>query len=329
MNTQQQVIAKIMDQSQAALRGSEDEYLDQLQAAYQAAQDAIAARIVSRFGAAGSWTLDDVKAQKFDAQLLTHIDETIGKLNQKTNLLLENGMADQYLQAQQWSSYMLDQVTPDTINPKVTILTDTAIRTLVNERFQGAMFSERIGLITDGMAQDIKDGLLQSMISGETMGQAADRVDAVIGDGSTWANRAEMIARTEIMRAQNLGRSATYEQNADLMDGTEWVATGDDRVCPSCGGRDGKTDEEIQAGIEDDEFDGSIDTPLHPNCRCTKAPKLKSWRDLGVDMPEDWADDARGYRDEDTGKWRIAPVQNFDDWRQDKLPYLEQGGGGE
>jgi hypothetical protein len=50
------------------------------------------------------------------------------------------------------------------------------------------------------------------------------------------------------------------------------------------------------------------------NCRCTKAPKLKSWSNLiGLDMPEELSDDARGIRNPE-GKWEIAPVEKFDAW---------------
>ena len=130
-----------------------------------------------------------------------------------------------------------------------------------------------------------------------------------------------MIARTEIMRASNLGAWDMFQnQNADIMqDEPEWFATADDRLCPWCLGRDGKTPTEIKklhlrARGKGDPWQGSATMPLHPRCRCRWLPRLKSWKDLGIDIPEEAEDDARSMRDE-AGKWVTAPVQTFDAWK--------------
>lgn len=315
-NTQVKVIAKITEQSRRALRNLEEQNISALQEAYKKAQVEIAGRISALIGK-GPWNTDDVKAMRFDTALNDSINQIIADLGNKTNSIIEDGMTEQYKESHAWSAYTLDQSTPGNIHPNANILPEANIRALVNEPFQGAMFSDRIGLITDGMAQDIKDGLLQSLINGESMADAAVRVDDIIGDTSTWANRAEMIARTEIMRAQNLGRDYVYDQNSDVVEGTEWISTSDGRLCEWCERRDGMSDEEIRnTESGDDPFGNSTEQPSHPNCRCTKAPKMKSWSDLGIDMPEEWDDTTRGYRDEETGKWKIEPLQDFSAWRQ-------------
>jgi len=65
-----------------------------------------------------------------------------------------------------------------------------------------------------------------------------------------------------------------------------------------------------------DPFGTSAAMPLHPRCRCTSLPRLKTWKDLlGLDMPEGFDDGARGVRDAD-GNWVTAKVEDFEDWRQ-------------
>ena len=84
--------------------------------------------------------------------------------------------------------------------------------------------------------------------------------------------RAELIARTEIMRAVSLGQQEAWQQNKDdgLLDSRfirEWVTAKDERTCPLCRPMNGET-----APIEG-EFDtpvGSVMYPsmIHPQCRC-------------------------------------------------------------
>jgi SPP1 gp7 family putative phage head morphogenesis protein len=79
--------------------------------------------------------------------------------------------------------------------------------------------------------------------------------------------RAERIARTEIMDALNAGQQAAWEQAQaeGLLSANatkEWIVTPDDLLCPECEPMEG------QRVPLDEEFpDG--DPPLHPSCRCT------------------------------------------------------------
>lgn len=95
------------------------------------------------------------------------------------------------------------------------------------------------------------------------------KIDAAAEKYSTrlLKDRAESIARTEIMDALNAGQQAAWEQaqaegllspNATK----EWIVTPDDLLCPECGAMDGK-----RVPLDEDFEDG--DPPLHPNCRCT------------------------------------------------------------
>lgn len=82
--------------------------------------------------------------------------------------------------------------------------------------------------------------------------------------------RAEAIARTESIRASNMGQRAAWAQavRQGLLpkdQEREWEVSGDDRTCPECLALDGK-----RAGL-DEEFEPDVMDPPdpHPTCRCS------------------------------------------------------------
>ena len=96
----------------------------------------------------------------------------------------------------------------------------------------------------------------------------ADQIEEIVDD----KQRAETIARTEVMKAANEGQLSAWTQAEEegLLTGNEqkeWITTPDDRLCPICEPMDGVTvplDEDFD--VDGDQIDGP---PAHPNCRCT------------------------------------------------------------
>jgi hypothetical protein len=116
--------------------------------------------------------------------------------------------------------------------------------------------------ISDTTEQAIKDAVAQALESGD---DPADAIEAAVGD----ADRADLIARTEVMTAANEGQRQAWDQatEAGLLTGDEqavWIATED--ACPECEALDGET-RSLDGEYPDDGGDGP---PLHPNCRCTE-----------------------------------------------------------
>lgn len=93
--------------------------------------------------------------------------------------------------------------------------------------------------------------------------ELADRIEET---GAFSDARAEMIARTEIIRANNLGHMAAYH-NAGI-EQKAWSTAQDETTCPICTGN------QDQGAIPiDDEFEsGDQAAPAHPNCRCVIVP---------------------------------------------------------
>lgn len=329
--TQLQVINAAYEKAMLILRRKEDGDVIGLMDTYRRAQVEILMKIDQQI-MAGNWDLASMQQTDRLQGMLNSINQTLTKLRSEINGGIEDSAVKQFAGAYQNSVYAMDQATPDNIEIEYSPPPTDAVKILVNTPYKGAMFSQRIGIITDAMASDLRDELMQSLIQGEGMEDAARRVRDVIGiadldNPQGFAARARTIARTEIMRAQNLARDYTYEQNNDLLQGdgdTDWLVTPDDKLCPWCMRREGLSDEEIEkapaeVGGKTDPWGKSTECPLHPHCRCTKIPRLKSWKDLiGLDMPESLPNDFRGMRDPDSGKWTLAPVQTFNAWLEDR-----------
>lgn len=88
-------------------------------------------------------------------------------------------------------------------------------------------------------------------------------------------NRAMVIARTETLDAHRSGAQIGQEQFGDVLLGWEWLAVLDLRTCRSCWAQHGKLHE-----LE--EF-GPID---HPQGRCGRLVRTKTWAELGFDIEE-------------------------------------------
>jgi SPP1 gp7 family putative phage head morphogenesis protein len=140
------------------------------------------------------------------------------------------------------------------------------------------VFTELKG-ITDAMDSVISQVLAQGLADGDGPRLLARKLVAAI-DGTNLGKlgitdrlgrfipaqrRAEMLARTEIIRAHHLATIQEYRNwgvlNIHLK--AEWKTAGDDRVCPECAKREGKV-------YTLDEAEGMV--PLHPNCRCIVLP---------------------------------------------------------
>jgi hypothetical protein len=100
------------------------------------------------------------------------------------------------------------------------------------------------------------------------------------------------LVRTSINHASNLGRSAVWEANEDIIKGVRWVSTLDLRTTPICQRRDGRVGPTSpSADFKLPEGARKLIPPLarppaHPNCRSTTVAVLRSWRELGFDIDE-------------------------------------------
>jgi hypothetical protein len=132
----------------------------------------------------------------------------------------------------------------------------------------------------DDAAAAIRRELVRGVRLGDSPTVTARRaVAAVQGAFEGGSQRAANIARTEVLDSYRTASRYAHTVNADVLDGWIWLATvngkGAARTCSSCWAMHGTV--------------WPLDTPGpldHNQGRCGRAPTVRPWRDLGIDVDE-------------------------------------------
>lgn len=143
-----------------------------------------------------------------------------------------------------------------------------------------ARTQSRIVSQTRTLAAPAAEAMRRELIKGIAVGTnprqaAAQMLARVHGEFDGGLVRANVIARTEMLDAYRATSRYAHDANADLVTGWIWHAQLDKRTCPSCWSQHGT------------EYPLSLPGPWdHPQGRCARLPKTKSWRELGFDIDE-------------------------------------------
>ena len=127
----------------------------------------------------------------------------------------------------------------------------------------GRSYAEMDG-VTDALAREMTRALADGLVQGDSPREIADALADRIDIGEA---RAEVVARTEIIRAHAEGQLDALEDLGVTEVGVEveWLTAGDGLVCPECAALEGQT-------FDLDDARGML--PLHPNCRCAWVPAV-------------------------------------------------------
>jgi SPP1 gp7 family putative phage head morphogenesis protein len=169
-------------------------------------------------------------------------------------------------------------VAMDIVTPSAQVLNAV----VTSRPFQGRLLRDWVADLDKGAYRRLQSAIQQGIVQGETVQQIVTRVrgTAATGfrDGILEVNRrqATNLVRTAVNHVATSAREKLYEENDDLVGGVIWVATLDTRTCEICMGYDG----------QEFSIDRGPRPPAHPSCRCTTMPRVKSWRELGIDADE-------------------------------------------
>jgi SPP1 gp7 family putative phage head morphogenesis protein len=117
------------------------------------------------------------------------------------------------------------------------------------------------------LTEDTKDNLRKEMAMGLMNGESISKLKLRIMDVmDTTIDRAEMITRTESVRAFNVGHfQAAKESGLELK--KQWSTHEDERTCESCGYLDGQI-VDMDKPFKDQKGKESLLSPFHVRCRC-------------------------------------------------------------
>jgi len=127
------------------------------------------------------------------------------------------------------------------------------------------------------LAGEIRQGLAQD----ETNTQIINRVK--IATGISERNAAALV-HTSVQTAANEARLASFRANSDVIAGLTWMATLDQLTCSACAARDG-----MEWDLDGKPVNNGIpfqSPPLHVSCRCILTPRTRTFKELGIDLPD-------------------------------------------
>ncbi len=195
--------------------------------------------------------------------------------------------------------------------------------------FQGRSIANWLDSWKESDKYRIVSAIQQAVNNGITPQKAIDIIRGTKANGykdgvlNVSRSSASMIARTITNGVSNEARLATLDENEDVIDGIQFLATLDGRTSFVCASLDGKI-------WRNNERDQVKRPPLHPNCRSTLIPYIEL-RDRDGNIIEDTTDRAAASEDfVQKAKERYEanhPGKKWDDLAastRDKYYYKEQ-----
>jgi len=159
-------------------------------------------------------------------------------------------------------------------------LDSPAVRKFISERPHD--FAHEVN---DKTFEDLKDAINAGVAEGEGIIKIKKRIKDIYAGYDS--NRAELIARSEVIRGSNFATEQAYIQS-EVVEAKEWLVTEDDRLCEFCRPMQGRTmglgksfykKNSTIIGEDGGAYDASYEDiqhpPLHPRCRCTLIPVIK------------------------------------------------------
>jgi len=180
--------------------------------------------------------------------------------------------------------------------PSFSMLDTNTINRVLNTKFDGQNYSERIWGNSDILANQLKDKLAQAMANGQSIQKTARDFRERFGVSNYYAER---LIRTETNYFHNSAEVDSYASMGFKY--YEFLATLDSRTSDVCAEMDGRRFK-ISDGVP-----GYNIPPLHPNCRSTIVPYFKDYE----------PDNTRLARNPETGRNIRVYNMSYSSWEKE------------
>jgi len=242
-----------------------------------AADSRLASQIRARLEALTARDAAEIPTPNWTTQRLQALREEIQALQKSTRDVLNGDLtaALRDLAAYEGTFQAAQLATGFGIVLDVAMVAPAQLRAAVSNRpFIGRLLRDEINAMTDAEGARVIAAIREGYVTGETTPQIIRRIREE-GLNRTYSE-VENLVRTAVNGVASSARELVYRENADLIKAVRWVSTLDGRTSAVCRSRDGKI-YPLGHGPR---------PPAHRRCRSTTVPVLKTWRELGLDIPE-------------------------------------------
>lgn len=166
------------------------------------------------------------------------------------------------------------------------------------------------------LSADATSAMLDALLKGAARGRNPRVIAATMlrntRDGFDGGlTRALNISRTEALDAHRSAAQITQNEHSDVLAEWQWLAHLEGtRTCPACWSKHGTLHPLTEPGPWG-----------HQQCRCSRAPVTKTWRELGIDLDEP----PSAVRDGQTQFFQLPKAQQLEIMGPTRLQGLEQG----
>lgn len=163
--------------------------------------------------------------------------------------------------------------------PTAEFLRTVATNTLVDNLPSSNWWKKQEDDVKLRFQQVVREGLAL----GDTPTQMARSLRSTLGVSNA---NAQSLVQTTVSAVSNSVRTEVFERNDDVIKELKWLTTLDRRVCYRCISMADKRWKNDASKTPVGHSTPFRRPPIHFNDRCIIVPVVKSFRDLGIDLPE-------------------------------------------
>ena len=162
---------------------------------------------------------------------------------------------------------------------EIAKITPHMVENIISYPWSGAMFSDRLWKNKQALLFNVREITTQGVIQGQSIASMSKKLADKLGQSY---RSAERLIMTETSHFHAVADIKAYE--AAGIKEYEFMATLNEKTCPTCGALDGQVFkvEDAQPGININ--------PMHPNCFCSNVAydpeDAADWLNSGLEMPE-------------------------------------------
>ena len=151
-------------------------------------------------------------------------------------------------------------------------LPESAFEAFVGISGDGAPLGQLLAELGPQAATATKEAIRTGIATGKSPISIANAVRTQAGMPLT---RALTISRTEVLRAHREATRLSYAANSNVVKGYRRMSSKDSSTCMAC------------IALDDTFYQTNEPLDSHPNCRCAIVPDVLTYKDLGLDIPDE------------------------------------------